>query len=733
MTRTCTSLALLSVLALTATAAPAARAAGSCPNEQLRSENSSLNLPDCRAYELVSPDSNHASLSSQPAAHSAPDGDMVVYQTIDAVDNATSASVFNPVRARRDPLNGWRGESLTEPLPTPTTAYFSFEPQGISEDLSSTFEWSDQPLSGGAVPTGLNAFLGRSDRSYQLLTKVGGELNFLDEYSLGSFLWGNEDFTHVYFQPPTAQLPSDPLTAFNTYSWSAAGGLHLVGILPDHTVAPNGVGLAAGLLQPASSDGRYVAFVADGSLYLRSDESQTVELDISQRTVDPDPNPPLNPGQAGITPDGRSVLFTSGSELTNDANTGQSAGVATDAGNDLYSYDTQTGLLTDLTVDTTPADAARGANVQAVVGWTPDASYIYFTATGVLAPGSSPGHTSLYVTHDGHVQFIANADGVRARNDNHRFPFYATPDGQRVVFASADGLTGYDSTDPVTGLGHLEVFMVTLGGPTVCVSCRADGTAPTADSTVPIYSGLGPDGTIRDISDDGRRVFFNSKDAVVPQASSGLQQVFQYTEGHAQAISPPAGSSSAAFLDASTSGDDVFFETYNDVVPSPYGGDDAVIDARIGGGFPAPAGASCPQIACQAPPTPAPSLASAASLTFRGDQNAAADSTARAGTSRVTVSRVRTISGTAGSLQVHVPGKGRLTVAGSGLQTRRISFARARSFAVRLALRPKALAVLRRRRSLKLKVTLAFSDAAGHGSSATLTVTFELPSDKQAR
>jgi len=29
--------------------------AGACPNEELRSENGSSHLPDCRAYEVVSP------------------------------------------------------------------------------------------------------------------------------------------------------------------------------------------------------------------------------------------------------------------------------------------------------------------------------------------------------------------------------------------------------------------------------------------------------------------------------------------------------------------------------------------------------------------------------------------------------------------------------------------------------------------------------------------------------
>ena len=225
--------------------------------------------------------------------------------------------------------------------------------------------------------------------------------------------------------------------------------------------------------------------MADGVLYLRKDNAQTVQVDTSRRTT-PDPNPAPSANPVGVTGNGERVLFMSPSELTDDANTGETGGVSTDAGRDLYSFDIASGDLTDLTVDTNPADDATGANVQTVLGATEDGSHIYFTATGVLAAGATAGHTSLYAWHDGQIDFVANADALDG------IGFYFSPDGQHAVFTSRDQLTSYRNIDPSTGSPHAEVYRATLGGTLVCVSCRVDGSPPTGDASLPVYSGLSP-------------------------------------------------------------------------------------------------------------------------------------------------------------------------------------------------------------------------------------------------
>jgi hypothetical protein len=714
-------------LGLCAGASAPAFAVDTCPNAALRTGPSAA-LPDCRAYELVSTDINHASLGNEPSGHAAEDGNTVLYQTIDAPLHAHSASPFNAVRSARDAVKGWSGMSLSPPITAPTTAFNGALTWGISLDLSSTFEFTDQPLSGGAVPPGLNSFVRRSDGTYRLLTTVGTAfIPGLDVYAAPIFDWGNEDFSNVYFQPMAPQLPIDPSALFggSLYASSEENGLSLVGILPDGTAAPNGAGLTQGVLQPASEDGKYVVFIAEGRIYLRIEGAPTLELGVSQRTINPDPNPPPAPANARITGDGKTILLTSRAELTNDANTGESGGIANDAGMDLYSYDTATGHLTDLTVDTNPEDAATGANVQNVLGATRDAGYVYFTARGVLASGASPGHSSLYVWHENHIDFVANADDIPG--------IILTPNGRHFAFGSTASFTGYDNTDPATGKPHVEVFEGSLGSPIECVSCRPDGSRPTADSSLPGYQGLPPGPRLRVISDDGSRVFFQSPDAILPQALNGREKVWEYSDGKVTAISPVEASSSASFLDASGSGDDVFFTMYDELVPNPNGGDNAVYDARVDGGFPIASSDSCSGIACQASATPPPALPIDASLAFVGEGNVRDTSSGSKAASNVTLSKRKRITGTAGVLRVRVSGKGRITVSGSGLRTKRLSPPTAQTISVRVSLTGKAIRALRKDGFFNTKVKVAFVDSAGKKSTASLSLTFKSGSARKGR
>jgi hypothetical protein len=377
-------------------------------------------------------------------------------------------------------------------------------------------------------------------------------------------------------------------------------------------------------------------------------------------------------------------------------------------------------------VSTDPADAAAGADVQNVAGISEDGSYIYFTANGKLAPGGQSGHESLYVWHDGTTSFIAPSEGFVRSFWTPAPPaqpvFAISPNGLHFAFVATSSLTGYDNTDPKTGQRHSEVFEGSFGGGLVCASCRADGSRPTGDATFSAYEGVPPGHRLRIVSEDGSRVFFNSTDAVVPQASGGKQQVFEYSEGKVAPISKPDGETPAKFLDASADGDDVFFVTFEELTKNPNGGDMVVYDARVNGGFNGPGDEPCQGSGCQGPPAPAPATTTIASLAFHSEGKAGATS------ARVSATRPKTIHGTKGRVKVKVPGEGRVTVSGHGIKTARSAPKKARAVTLPVKLTGKAAKRLRRHGIYKTKVKVSFVPSDGKSSSTNLSLTFKVAS-----
>jgi hypothetical protein len=189
-----------------------------------------------------------------------------------------------------------------------------------------------------------------------------------------------------------------------------------------------------------------------------------------------------------------------------------------------------------------------------------------------------------------------------------------SPDGRWLAFMSERSLTGYDNRDVVSGERDQEVFLYHAGaggepGVLRCASCNPTGARPHGllESPHPpfplvdrphLWEGRRlaaniPGWTRVDITralyqsrylSDSGRLFFNSFDALVPQDSNGNEDVYEYeppgvgsctesssTFGPASGgcvgpISPGASGQESAFLDASESGDDVFFLTASQLV-----------------------------------------------------------------------------------------------------------------------------------------------------------------------
>jgi WD40-like Beta Propeller Repeat len=237
--------------------------------------------------------------------------------------------------------------------------------------------------------------------------------------------------------------------------------------------------------------------------------------------------------------------------------------VTPNPGNDLYRYNTKSGDLTDIAVDT---DDENGADVQGVLGASVDGSYVYFAANGDLdgeagpaTPGNcqwsvgndldSSGQCDLYLAHEGTIEFIARLDadggspegsdalnwlprGVAGQlNKTSR----VAPDGQTLLFSSKSKLTAYENE------GKTELYRYRVGEPGLnCVTCNPTGEPPRgkgafSNGTSDIGWGLGninfpalaPSAQpafilSRNLSADGNKVFFESTEALVSTDLNGV-------------------------------------------------------------------------------------------------------------------------------------------------------------------------------------------------------------------
>jgi hypothetical protein len=716
----CTYLALGSV--------SSALAVANCPNEAFRTGPSAA-LPDCRAYELVSPpDKNGGSVDggtivetlNAPTA-TAPNGETVTYTAGTTFTEADPHSGLTNTQyfSRRGP-DGWTTQAIT-----PTQVYplgridadsdnVDESPyQGFSEDLTRGFLVANEPQPVAGAPAGYyNPYsFDTTTDSYELLSTAvppvqpAGIADGPKGGFIAIFAGYSADDNHVIFQANDALTPNAIPGEWNLYEYSE-GRLELVSILPNgqsakkegsRSVEPSfgsafredRQGEYYNFDHAISANGKRVFWSDDGQIYMREDGVPTVDVSESQRT-EPDPEGPEPATYVTSNAEGSLVYFTSCEKLTNNSTAeavpvngsgGKCYGgfIQEPLGEDLYQYNVNTGVLTDLTVSHNEFEYSEGGDIRhvhsaSVVGWlgsSEDGSYVYFAARGVLAQGAvtgpsldgeGDGNYNVYLWHDGEISFVATlAEGEEA--DEKDFVEAITERTSRVspngllAFQSTRSLTRYDNRPlhPTecrdnAGNGYYptkdgfcsEVYEYIPSTKTLeCASCNPTGAPPTGDAGTPAATHVFEANTgwqdsvtqQRYLLEDGR-LFFQSEDALLPQASDGRQNIYerepdgvggcQSAGGCLYLISSGTSNANSYFIDASTNGNDVFIEAQDQLVPADGDEERDVYDARVGGGFPYPSLQSCSGEACKPPVTPAAAIYQAPpSATFFGAGNLA--------------------------------------------------------------------------------------------------------------
>ncbi len=570
-------LCALGVAAFLGSSEPSA-AAQACPNEEFRN-GPSAKLPDCRAYEMVSPPEKEGfepivdpflkSLDFTPIA--AENGQSAAFTSYAGFGELEGVGVVNAFLSRRG-ASDWSTAGISPPIgpyPSLSRAHNELFTQDL-EKMAVLGAW-EPPLTLDASAGTSNLYLrDNSSTSYRLLS-VGAAAGLTEVffYAVGI----STDASHVVFNSPSALTGC---AAGSLCDWSAAtGALSQIGGAGATLAAKNP-------RRPVSADGSRVFFKGGGcGLCVRIDAATT-------------------------------HVIGAGTGAFEAASSDGSVAYVTD-GEDLERYGVSPGGVSP------PLLLAE--EVQGVLGASADGSRVYFVS-------DEGAEDSLYMwtddgTPEGEITFIAGPVtlGSNWAGNLGSLSSRVTPDGMHLAFTADESLTGF----PDNGTSQAYLYSAATGA-LVCASC----VIAEPESGAFIEGGQNDIARLsRNLSDDGGHLFFNTDEALVPQDTNNLTDVYEYDAANGQValISPGTGGENVKFNDASSSGNDAFFGTREKLVGSDKDGLLDVYDARVGGGLtaqnpPAPA-APCSGEACRSGATPIPTQPNIASPGFAGKGNLA--------------------------------------------------------------------------------------------------------------
>jgi hypothetical protein len=597
-----------------------------CPNAHQRQQTGGSYLPDCRAYELVSPgDAGGAIMfpdtapetpyASNPARFAFGAGLGVIPGT----EPANGVGVDTFIATRTDTgwvthLGGLRGsETLNSSLIWGDKSFDKVLDFRAPEDFGGVpqpheympFLWDSENNFLGRWPVNFESIPGSNESrgayqpsaDFSHLAFSSNNVAFakggLEEAPGSAYDYdaANHTTTLISLLPDGRPIPQDPATTeANEFIFFPGNQIQTIGFTPP---VPNVGQPARGEMSGVSEDGSHILMATTKGGYVGGFEAGDTENVILYMRVNDAVTYEVSEGKAvnyeGMTADGTEVYFTSAEQLGTDKED-------KDSSTDLYVWNQATqkiklvsaGAGAGNTSSCPASEWAPNCEVEVVHGekftdnsLAANSGDIYFYSPELLTGENhgSPGKRNLYVYREGSLRFVATF-GEAIKQAVSRIQ--VSPDGAHMALLTKSQLTSYDNG------GKSEMYSwEPASEKLICVSCLPDGEEPTSSVEASL------DGLF--MSNDGR-TFFYTADPLVPRDTDKIHDVYEYTEGQAQLISSGTGSQDrtkksnsrpGGLSGVSANGVDAYFVTYENLVPQDLNGQFLKFyDARVGGGFP---------------------------------------------------------------------------------------------------------------------------------------------------
>jgi hypothetical protein len=593
-----------------------------CPeNEGFRFGPSAL-LPDCRAYEMVTPiDKEGGDIVALPETatglpgvleQSAESGERLAYGSARSFGGAAAAPRTTQYIAARKAGDSWvthpvsppRGRSFYDALNNFDTEFKAFSPdlcegwfQSYAElpsaleplappAFSDLFRRSDEEC-GGAAYDSLNRTEPTLDpgifrMELKGLSGDGRVAAFIARDALAE--GGSAGLSELYASREGAERFLCVLPGGAAWSGYCTAGGSAEESISEGKLQNRGGNVAGAV----SEDGRRFFWTAlgkgnfggPGPIYLREDpfgEGAECSEEGAPCTVAVSKAAEEEAGTIGV-----------GSEFWAAAKDGSKAIFTT--GGKLYEY-----RLGDESTQTHPI----AGEVLGLMGQSADLARVYLASREELPSEENEneehaevGQPNLYYWEGGQFHFIgalgigdlSNLSPIAAPPNLHTARVAA--DGLHATFMSSAPLTGYDNADAASGKADAEVFVYDAAanggkGKLACASCNPSGARPRgvlakegifniqAAAKIPV-----PENQLyasRVLSEDGHRLYFESFDPLTLRDSNGRKDVYQWEEagaGGCQKSSPTYSPLNGGCVDLVSSGKSDRESTFVDASPS---------------------------------------------------------------------------------------------------------------------------------------------------------------------